>query len=464
MAPPRGCKRRVNRDETPELQRDPMEQDPSQQAETEQAPRATPGADFAREILTSLQDFIRQQVHTPPPPPNPPMPHVIVRVNDFVEQFRRLQPPRLNGKEGPLETEEWIAGLERIFRHLTLTDTQKISCAQFQLKEDAAQWWESYERTLDPEERQAFLWEDFKEAVMERYFPRVLRDQKEQEFVTLLQGTLSVTEYERKFNQLSRYAPHLVEDDVRKGRRFERGMRPEIRGILAGANLLSYREVFSRALNISIGLKLEHKQSPATVPINRNWQTTFKGNSIPPPNGNNYNASRHGQYCATCGKRHLGRCLLGTVTCYRCHRTGHKASDCHLPPNANHQQMGNNQYRPQPVSNYQTRQPPTATNRQGQLPVRGPPNQGHKGSGHVNAILEDGDGSGGPPYGDQELPEQHETLAVAAVQQQLRPTTPSSAPVRPARATAVAPVRPARAAASPIGRPAEKNTWSWDDL
>lgn len=55
-----------------------------------------------------------------------------------------------------------------------------------------------------------------------------LQNQKEVEFVNFRQGNLSVIEYERQFNWLSRYAPHLVGIDERKARRFERGLRPEI--------------------------------------------------------------------------------------------------------------------------------------------------------------------------------------------------------------------------------------------
>lgn len=43
------------------------------------------------------------------PAPQPPF-----GVHEFVEQSRRMEPSRLNGKEGPMGTEEWIAGRERI--------------------------------------------------------------------------------------------------------------------------------------------------------------------------------------------------------------------------------------------------------------------------------------------------------------------------------------------------------------
>ncbi|KAL8489992.1 hypothetical protein ACS0TY_025769 [Phlomoides rotata] len=427
MAPPRGrgCGRpRVERNPLPALEEVSMEQEPPLQTGPELPQHATPATEIAREVLIYLQNFFQQQVLQPqpqpqpqqqPPPPPPmfvPMPPLMARANDFVDQFRRLQPPRLNGKEGPLGTEEWIAGLERIFRHMTLTDEQKISCAQFQLMEDAAQWWESYERTQNAETRRALTWVDFKEAVMARYFPQVLRDQKEQEFITLKQGTSSVTEYERRFNRLSRYAPHLVGDDHRKTRRFEQGLRPEIAAIVVGLNITNYHEIFDRALKISISLNLEYKQALATVSVNRNWQPNFKKSYVPPPRGNNYNAPQPVPTCPTCKKWHFGQCRPRTITCYRCQQIGHRSNECNMPANANRQPMGNNQYHPQPVNSYQARPLPVPINRQIGQSGRGPPNQGQKGPGHINALLEDGEGSGEQMLlENQEQPEQHETLA-----------------------------------------------------
>ncbi|KAL8526678.1 hypothetical protein ACS0TY_015762 [Phlomoides rotata] len=427
MAPTRRSRRghgrpRAERISLPAIEEVLMEQEPSPQTESELPQQATPTSEIVREVLISLQNFFQQQVpqpqpqpqQQPPPPPSMfvPMPHLVARANDFVEQFRRLQPPRLNGKEGPLGTEEWIAGLERIFRHMTLTDVQKISCAQFQLMEDAAQWWESYERTLNAEDRHALTWVNFKEAVLARYFPQVLRGQKEQEFITLKQGTSSVTEYERRFNRLSRYAPHLVGDDSRKAKRFEQGLRPEIAGIVVGLNIASYHEIFDRALKISISMNLEYKQAPATIPVNRNWQPNFKRNHVPPPKRNNYNAPRIVPFCNTCKKKHFGQCRQGTVTCYCCHQPGHRSNECNMPLNANRQTVGNNQYHPQPVNKYQARQLTAPTNRQIRPPGRGPPNQGQRGPGHINALLGDGESSGEQLLlENQEQPGQHETLA-----------------------------------------------------
>ena len=106
--------------------------------------------------------------------------------------------------------------MERIFELLEFSEIQKVSCARFQLAENAAQWWKSQERTMTEGARHALTLEEFKIIFLNRYFPQALRDQKEIEFMSLKQGTMSVASYESRFNDLARYAPHLVDTEYRR--------------------------------------------------------------------------------------------------------------------------------------------------------------------------------------------------------------------------------------------------------
>lgn len=47
-------------------------------------------------------------------------------------------------------------------------------------------------------------------------------------FLELKQGDMSVAEYEEKFTELSNYASHHVQDEKRKARWFEQGLKPWI--------------------------------------------------------------------------------------------------------------------------------------------------------------------------------------------------------------------------------------------
>lgn len=65
-----------------------------------------------------------------------------------------------------------------------------------------------------------------------KYFLQALIDFKKLEFLQLRKGNMSLTDYERKFEQLSRYVSYLVDIEAKKIRSFEHGLRPEISKII----------------------------------------------------------------------------------------------------------------------------------------------------------------------------------------------------------------------------------------
>ena len=54
-----------------------------------------------------------------------------------------------------------------------------------------------------------------------QYYPRDVKRTKEQEFLRLKQGQMSVVEYAAKFNELSRFAPNQVATEEMKMDHFE---------------------------------------------------------------------------------------------------------------------------------------------------------------------------------------------------------------------------------------------------
>ena len=74
-----------------------------------------------------------------------------------------------------------------------------------------------------------WLWPRFLKVFNDEYFPEMVQDQKVQEFLNLKQGNTTVVEYNAKFIELSRYAPHIVSMESCKARRFEAGLRWNIR-------------------------------------------------------------------------------------------------------------------------------------------------------------------------------------------------------------------------------------------
>ena len=119
--------------------------------------------------------------------------------------------------------------------------------SSFMLKGEAEHWWRSTKKTVPLEEDEILTWTVFLDAFYEKYFPNSVRDEKEVEFMELIQGNKTVLQYEAKFTELSRFSPHIMVGDVRKAKKFQRGLRPSIRTRMVALQLKAYSEVVETA-------------------------------------------------------------------------------------------------------------------------------------------------------------------------------------------------------------------------
>lgn len=64
----------------------------------------------------------------------------------------------------------------------------------------------------------------FQVDLRKQYISKATKDQKAIEFYNLVQGNMTAAHYETKFVELSRYALHMVADDEKKAKKFQRGL------------------------------------------------------------------------------------------------------------------------------------------------------------------------------------------------------------------------------------------------
>jgi hypothetical protein len=76
------------------------------------------------------------------------------------------------------------------------------------------------------------IWNDFVRLFREHHIPNSVMKLKHQEFMSLQQRNLSVTEYLHKFMELSHYAPYEVDTDEKKQDSFLCGLDPELRTVI----------------------------------------------------------------------------------------------------------------------------------------------------------------------------------------------------------------------------------------
>ena len=128
-----------------------------------------------------------------------------------VERVRSLGVKSFNGSGDPPEAESWLIKLERIFDVMRCSEEDRLSFATFLLEDRAYHWWQIVERRYQG--HAALTWAIFRKEFYEHYFPAVYQDIKQSEFLRLVQGSISVEEYERKFLDLSRFAISAISDE-----------------------------------------------------------------------------------------------------------------------------------------------------------------------------------------------------------------------------------------------------------
>jgi len=89
------------------------------------------------------------------------------------------------------------------------------------------------------------------EALMDaQYYSHDVRRAKEREFPPLKQGEMSVIEYLAKFNELSRFVPNQMATEEMRMDHFEKGLKGEVKQIIARYAYTNFQEMYQRAVKI----------------------------------------------------------------------------------------------------------------------------------------------------------------------------------------------------------------------
>ncbi|KAL0541480.1 hypothetical protein IC582_021525 [Cucumis melo] len=238
----------------------------------------------------------------------------------------------------------WLSSLETIFRYMKCPEDQKVQCAVFMLTDRGTAWWETTERMLGGDVSQV-TWQQFKESFYAKFFSASLRDAKRQEFLNLEQGDMTVEQYDAEFDMLSRFAPEMIATEAARADKFVRGLRLDIQGLVRAFRPATHADALRLAVDLSLqeranssktagrgstsGQKRKAEQQPVPVP-QRNFRPGGEFRSFQQKPFEAGEAARGKPLCTTCGKHHLGRCLFGTRTCFKCRQEGHTADRCPL--------------------------------------------------------------------------------------------------------------------------------------
>ncbi|KAA0066509.1 gag-protease polyprotein [Cucumis melo var. makuwa] len=112
----------------------------------------------------------------------------------------------------PTKAQMWLTSIEKIFRYMKCPEDQKVQCVVFFLEDRGTAWWETAERMLG-EDVSKITWEKFKESFYAKFFSASVKYAKQQEFLNLEQGDMTVEQYDAEFDMLSYFALDVVKDE-----------------------------------------------------------------------------------------------------------------------------------------------------------------------------------------------------------------------------------------------------------
>ncbi|XP_059670978.1 uncharacterized protein LOC132316520 [Cornus florida] len=172
-----------------------------------------------------------------------------VPMTTYIRDIRKLGAIKFVRAADPLKAKKWIDDMEKYFEMMDCTEVQKRMIAAFFLWGEARQWWQTVTRTTV--DIAAMTWEEFKTQFYEKHFPRSVRKKKGIEFMELEQSnTMTVSDYEIKFTELSRFAPHIVANKEHKIRKFEWGLISHVKRLVVGYRCDTYAKVVECAMAI----------------------------------------------------------------------------------------------------------------------------------------------------------------------------------------------------------------------
>lgn len=124
----------------------------------------------------------------------------------------------------------WLREIEKIFLVMTCSKVQKVKFGTHILSEEVRDWWDSEHQRMEVVGDE-ITWVVFRIEFLEKYFLINLCSKKETEFLELKHGSMTITEYASKFEDLVKLCMYYNSSEAGGSKRikFERGLHPKIK-------------------------------------------------------------------------------------------------------------------------------------------------------------------------------------------------------------------------------------------
>ncbi|XP_070045087.1 uncharacterized protein [Nicotiana tomentosiformis] len=117
--------------------------------------------------------------------------------------------------------------MQQTLQVMHATDTESVMLASYSLRDVVVSLYETWEQSRRPLAPPTG-WMAFCKAFLQQYLPIELRRARNNRFLWLGQGNMSVREYKMQFSSLARYSPSVVTEMSDRAHQFVGGLGPHL--------------------------------------------------------------------------------------------------------------------------------------------------------------------------------------------------------------------------------------------
>ncbi|GJW13411.1 zinc finger, CCHC-type, retrotransposon gag domain protein [Tanacetum coccineum] len=327
-------------------------------------------------MLPQIREQVREEYRTgavasgsnPPP----------VTIHTWLERFNKQKPRSFEKAVAPVDAENWISHMEKIFDVMDCNDAFKTRLAVYKFEGDALAWWKAYKQAKGGDAWVLTLtWAAFKELFFLQFFPRAEQERLKREYHSIRQrASENSTEYMQRFLRLAGFLGQAAGTAEEQAKNFRWGLHKSILDHVMCIQFTDVAQVADAARNLEIlrdrddydrSERSDKRHKSGDRYQSATQQNSYRGHdqkndrqgsdrqggggNYRNNNNNNYSrdnnrsnlnryrlyllydmnlTSRHGNRNSGAGRdqRNRGECRRAAGTCFKCGQAGHLQRDC----------------------------------------------------------------------------------------------------------------------------------------
>ncbi|KAJ9536386.1 hypothetical protein OSB04_un000446 [Centaurea solstitialis] len=271
-------------------------------------------------------------------------------IHVWLERFQKQKPQSFSSAPTPVDAENWISHIQKIFEVLGCPEEHKTKLAAYKLEGDAQRWWYAIKQAKGNAYVDSLSWMGFREAFYQQYFSAAEKNSFVREFAMIRQkDDETVSEYLARFLRLAGFAGSLAGSASEQAEKYRSKLINEKFSDVAEAadaakNIEMERQDFlmfnsdgSRKRNREAGQQSQqhgssrgNQRGQSSNRRQGQWHGQNQGQKHQTRSGNQGNRGSLPP-CKSCGKHHSGICYRASRACFLCGEVGHMAKDCKNP-------------------------------------------------------------------------------------------------------------------------------------